>query len=259
MGKKASARAGSSTTALSMKSLKITGARLLMTPGRGKQEVLDNVSIEVKDFAPVAVFPFSLSAKIPEGGDISLEGKAGPIDPVDASNTPFTASLKVTGLNLAASGAVPASSGIDGVVSMDGAARSDGHTLDVTARVKADSLKLTPGGTGARDPLVFDVSLSDDLKTHAGQMSRGDIAFGGLKASLTGTWTQEDEGPVLDMILAMPAVPVPALAQLLPSLDIALPSGSTLDGGTATASLKLTGPASAVAVNGSVSFHVILA
>jgi AsmA protein len=138
---------------------------------------------------------------------------------------------------------------------MDGTARSNGHTFEVTGNVKAENLKLTPGGTAARDPLVFDVSLSEDLKQHSGQMSRGDVAIGGVKARLTGTWTQEDQGPLLDMTLSVPAVPVSALAQLLPSLDIGLPSGSTLEGGTATASLKLTGPTSAVVVSGPVSFR----
>ena len=91
--------------ALSMKSLKINGARISLTQGGGKPEILDNVSIDVKDFAPGSAFPFSVQAKIAGGGDLALEGKAGPIDPADASNTPFTASLKVTNLNLAATGA----------------------------------------------------------------------------------------------------------------------------------------------------------
>jgi AsmA protein len=239
--------------ALSMKSLKINGARLSLTQGPGKPEILDNVNIEVKDFAPGAVFPFSFSAKIAGGGDVALEGKAGPIDPADASNTPFTASLKVTNLNLAASGAVPPSSGIDGVLSVDGTANSTGHTFDLTGKIKAEKLKLAPGGTAARNPLLFDVALTEDLKRHSGQMSRGDAAIGSVKASLTGTWTQEGEAPVLKMILSAPGVPISGLVDLLPALDIVLPSGSTLEGGTATAQMTLSGPASGMVISGPVS------
>jgi len=239
--------------ALSMKSLKINGARISLTQGGGKPAILDNVSIDVKDFAPGSVFPFSVQAKIEGGGEIALDGKAGPIDPADASNTPLTATLKVTNLNLAATGAVPASSGIDGVVSVDGTASSNGHTFEMAGKIKAEKLKLAPKGSAARNPLLFDVAVTEDLKRRAGQMSRGDIAVGGVKASLTGTWTQAGESPVLKMLLSAPGVPVSGLVDLLPSLDIVLPSGSTLEGGTASAKLALTGPTSAVVISGPVS------
>jgi len=255
LGTKSSAQPAptSGAMALSMKSLKINGARVSLTQGSSKPEILDNVSIEVKDFAPGAVFPFSLSAKIAGGGDIALEGKAGPIDSADAANTPFTASLKVTNLNLAATGAVPASSGIDGVLSVDGAANSNGHTFEMTGKIKAEKLKLAPRATAARNPLLFDVALTEDLKQHSGQMSRGDAAIGSVKASLTGTWTQPGESPVLKMILAAPSVPVSGLVELLPALDIVLPSGSTPEGGTATAQLTISGPASGMVISGPMS------
>jgi AsmA protein len=258
LGAKSSAQPKASSSpngnlALSMKSLKINGARLSLTQGSGKPAILDNVSIEVKDFAPGAVFPFSLSAKIAGGGDVALEGKAGPIDPVDAANTPITASLKVANLNLAASGAVPGSSGIDGVVSVDGAANSNGHTFELTGKIQAEKLKLAPRGTATRNPLTFDVALTEDLKQHSGQLSRGDAAIGSVKASLTGTWTQQGDAPVLKMILSAPGVPVSGLVELLPALDIVLPSGSTLEGGTATAQLTLSGPLSGMIVNGPVN------
>jgi AsmA protein len=237
---------------LSMKSLTIKSARVSLVED-GKPKILDPVNVDVKDFAPGSVFPFSLSAKIAGGGDVALEGKAGPIDPADAANTALMATLKVTSLNLAASGAVPPSSGIDGVVSVDGAASSNGNGFEVTGKLKAENLKLAPGGTGARNPLLFDVALTGNLKQHSGQVSRGDVAIGGVKANLTGTWAQQGGSSVLNMIFSAPGVPVSGLVELLPSLDIVLPSGSTLEGGTAATTLTLSGPASAVIVSGPVS------
>jgi AsmA protein len=239
--------------ALSMKSLKINGARLSLTRRGGKPQVLENVSVEVKDFAPGAAFPFALSAKIAGDGSVTMEGKAGPIDRADASNTPLTATLKVANLNLAASGAVPDSAGIDGIVSLDGSAGVNGNTLAVAGGLKAEKLRLAEGAPAARDPLLFDFSLTEDLRQHTGRMSRGELAIGGVEASLTGTWTQPGETPVIGMTLTAPAVPVSALARLLPALDIALPSGSVPEGGTASAKLALSGPASAVVVSGQVS------
>lgn len=258
LGTKSSANQGASNSAnsqlaLTMKSLKINGARLSLTQGRGGPAILENVSVQAKDFKPGSVFPFSMSAKLAGGGGIALEGKAGPINPADAANTPLTASLKITDLGLAASGAVPASSGIDGIVSADGTASSNGQMLSVTATVKAEKLKLAAGGAPARNPLVFDAALTEDLKQHSGQLSRGDISIGTVKASLSGAWIQEGEAPVLKMALSAPAVPVSGLVELLPSLDIKLPSGSTLEGGSATANLSLSGPASALDISGPVA------
>ena len=232
--------------AVSMKSLMIKSARLSLTQGNSQPQVFDNVSIEVKDYAPGSAFPFSVKTKLPGGGDIAIEGKAGPVDPVDTANTPLTATFKVTNMNL--------SSGIAGVVSVDGNANSDGHTLQLTAKVTAEKLKLVSRGSAVRNPLVFDLSLTEDFKQHAGQITRGDIAIGTVKGSLTGTFAQQGQSsPVMKMVLSAPAVPVSGLMELLPALDIVMPSGAALEGGTASAKLTISGPASALTISGPVS------
>jgi AsmA protein len=248
----AASSAGGEMT-LTMKSLKINDARLSLAQAGNKPEILDNVNIEVKDFAPGSVCPFSLSGQIGGGGDIALNGKAGPIDSANAANTPLTATLKLTNLNLVGSGAVPASSGIDGVVSVDGATSSNEHGFEVTGKLKAEKLKLARGGTATRNPLLFDVALTGDPKQHSGQMSRGDVVIGGVKASITGKWTAQGDSSVFNMVLSAPDVPVSGIVDLLPALDIVLPSGTALEGGTAAAKLALAGPASAVVVSGPVS------
>ena len=48
--------------------------------------------------------PFTFSAKVAGGGDIQLSGKAGPIHTEGVVLTPVDASLKVTHLDLTASG-----------------------------------------------------------------------------------------------------------------------------------------------------------
>ena len=172
-----------------------------------------------------------------------------------AAATPVTANLKLTNLNLAASGAVPGSTGVDGIVSMDGTLTSNGHTAQVAGKLKAEKLKLAPGATAARKPLLFDFSLVEDLKQHAGQMNRGDAAIGTVKTSLTGTWTQQGELPVLKMNLSAQSVPVSGLEELLPVLNVVVPAGSTLEGGTATAVLALSGTTTALVVTGPVSLQ----
>ncbi len=227
---------------VSMKSLVIKSARLSLTQPGGPPQVFDNVSIEVKDYAPGIAFPFSMTTKIAGGGDLALEGKAGPIDPVDTADTPLMASFKLTNMNL--------NSGITGIVSVDGNANSDGHTLQLTAKLTAEKLKLVPRGTPVRNPLLFDLALTEDFKQHAGQITRGDISIGAVKASVTGTVAQ-----VLKLNLSAPAVPVSGLMELLPALDIVMPSGAALEGGTASATLAISGPPSALTISGPVSIR----
>jgi AsmA protein len=241
--------------AMSVESLKITGAHLSLVQGSDKPKIFDSANLEIKDFAPGSVFPFSLSAKIAGGGDLALEGKAGPIDVANVASTPLTAALKITALNLAASGAVPPSSGIDGVVSADGTVNSTGQAVEVSGKLRAEKPKLASGGTAARSPLFFDVALTEDLRQHFGKLSRGDVAIGGVKASLTGTWRQQGEASVMDMTLSAPGVPVSGLVELLPAMDIVLPAGSSLEGGTAAAKLALSGVPSALTVSGPVSIR----
>jgi AsmA protein len=252
LGTKSPRTSSSENLTLAMKSLNIRGARLSLTQGHGPPRILDDVTIQVTDFAPDSAFPFSLSAKMPGGGTVAMEGKAGPINQADAANTPITASLKVTNLGIAASGAVASSAGIDGVVSADGTVNSNGQILDVTAKVKAEKLKLAPRGTPTRNPLLIEAAFTENLKQHSGQLTRGEIAIGGVKASLTGAWTSEGESNVLKMVLSAPTVPVSGLEELLPSFDVRLPSGSTLEGGTASANLAISGPPTALTISGPV-------
>jgi AsmA protein len=245
------APSGSGNLDLSMKSLKINNARLSLTQGRGGPQILENVSIEVKDFDPAQSFPFSVSAKVPGEGTVELEGKAGPIDQANAANTPLTATVKVANLSLTGSGAVSKVSGIDGILSLEGNISSNGHTTEVSGTAKIDRLKLAPGATAAKDPLTVTFALSDDLAQRSGRMTRGDIAIGSVKAALTGTWAGDQ--PVLKMSLAAPSVPVSGLERLLPVLDIVLPAGSSPEGGTASANLAIDGPAAAATISGPVT------
>ncbi|HWE52439.1 MAG TPA: AsmA family protein [Bryobacteraceae bacterium] len=242
----------SDNLALSMEALNIKGARLSVTQGHNPPEVLEDVNITVKKFAPNTAFPFTLTAKLPGGGTLSMDGKAGPVNAADTSETPLTASLKITNLNLAASGFVAPSTGIDGIVSLEGNIDSNGQTLQAAAKVTADKMRFAAGGRPAGSPLQVDTAFTEDLKQHTGQLTRGDISIGGVKAGLTGTWTSVGESPVLKMALAAAGVPVPGLTGLLPAFDIVLPSKTTLEGGTASAQLAISGPVSALVIAGPV-------
>ncbi|HEV3197405.1 MAG TPA: AsmA family protein [Bryobacteraceae bacterium] len=236
---------------LSVKLVKITGGRFSMgtTAGHMNPLVLEQVEAELHDFSNTSVFPFSLSTKVAGGGDITLNGKAGPVDQSDVALTPVQASLNVAHLDMAGS-----SLGLAGVISFEGNGESKGNLIEVTGKVKAEKLKLAKRGTPARPAVELDFAIQHDLRKQSGVVRRGDIHIGRAVASLTGNYSRQGEATLVKMSLSGPGMPIPELAEMLPPLGIVLPAGSSLQGGTANAKFILEGPIDRLVTIGSLSF-----
>lgn len=234
---------GSVPPDLSVARLDITNGRVLMgkVPASGKPHVYDKVNITVHNFSFTSQFPFSLSASLPGGGDVKLDGKAGPIDAGDASLTPVQTKLRVTHLDLAAAGFVDPSSGIGGLADFDGSASSDGKELRSSGTVKADKLKLVEKGAPAGRSVDVKYALAHNLEKQSGALSQGDIALGKAVAHLTGTYQLQPDAVALNMKLVGDNMAVDELEAMLPAIGIILPQGSSLKGGTLTTTLAITG------------------
>ena len=103
----------------------------------------DKLTLEAKDFSFQKSFPFSASAHLPGDGTVSLSGKAGPINPRDASLTPFEAHLEAKNIDPLAAGFVDSTAGISGTVeSIDVQANWNGQQLHV-ANLVVDTPRLT--------------------------------------------------------------------------------------------------------------------
>ena len=225
-----------------------------MASGRQKPLELDKVNLEVRDFSPASAFPFTFSAQVAGGGEIKLEGEAGPLDATDAELTPFSSTIDVTQLNLAAAlaGTMP---DLAGIASFHGRGESSGGRLALNGKLKADGLKLVKNGSPVRKPVEVDFAAADDLTKHIVTIERGNVSVGAAAASLIGTVAQAGEETNLDMKFAGRDMPVPELAALLPALGIALPAGSKLEGGVANAAFTLKGPAGRTVANGTVALN----
>src|SRR5712692_9655402 len=100
------AKSGESSTAnLSVSKLNVKDGRVSVGRANSstKPRVYDHVNITVRDLSFTSQFPFTLSADLPGGGNLKLDGKAGPINSTDAALTPLEAQLNVKRLDLAAS------------------------------------------------------------------------------------------------------------------------------------------------------------
>ena len=222
------------------------------TNASAKAHVYRNVNLTVKDFSFISQFPFTLTADLPGGGNVKLDGTAGPINSSDAALTPFQAKLNVKGLDLAASGFVEQSSGIAGVANFDGTVNSDGNQAHSNGNASADKLKLSAKGSPAQRTVMMHYATVYNLEKQTGQLTQGDVSVGKAIAKLGGTYDLHGESAVLNMKLNADNMPVDDLETMLPPLGVILPSGSSLQGGTLSSDLNVNGPVNRLVITGPV-------
>jgi AsmA protein len=242
---------------LSVKLVKITNGRVTLrrTVGHWKPLVLEQANVELRDFSSSSVFPFSLSAQVRGGGNIQLDGKAGPLNPTDSAMTPVSVRLKATQLDLAGSGMNDAMPAIAGIAAFEGTGESDGTILKFQGKLKGEKMKLAQKGTPATRPLELDFSVQHDLRKHSGVIHQGDVHIGGATAHLTGSYLEQGESMVVNLKLSGPGMPVEELEGVLPALAVVLPAGTTLKGGTLSANFSMEGPAERLVVTGSLALN----
>lgn len=228
---------------LSVDLLKVSDGRITLekTGARTKPLVLDKLNIEVQNFSSTAQFPFSLSGALAGGGTISLTGTAGPINAGATASTPFNAKLTATHLDLIGSGIVDPATGIAGIASVDGSAQAANGAIDVTGKLKADQLVLAKGGKPASRSVEIDLNISHSPAKQSGEVRELAIHLGNAVANLRGSYRLDTEPASVNLKLTGSKMPLTELSTFLPPLNIALPSGASIDQGTADVNLASTG------------------
>jgi len=248
------AAGGTPPPSVSVAKLNINNGKLIVgkVNSSAKPTVYDKVNISVTDFSPTSQFPFKLTADLPGGGKADISGKAGPINPTDASKTPFESAVKVNNMDIAASGLIDPATGITGLADFDGTLASTGSQAKAIGTFTGTKLKLSPKGSPAPKVVVIKHTVDVDLDKQSGTVTQGDISVGKAQAHLTGTFQTQGETQVVNMKLNAPAMPIEELEAMAPALGIVLPTGSQLKGGTLSANLSLTGPVDKLVIVGPV-------
>ncbi|MGA7859499.1 MAG: AsmA family protein [Terracidiphilus sp.] len=232
--------------------IKDGSATVSSLPATGKPFVYTGINLAVQQLSFAKSFPFQLSAKLPGEGSFDLNGNAGPLAQKNAADTPFNATLQLKHFDPVAAGVIDLSQGISMVIDIDAQLASDGTTLSSNGKIKAANLQLARNGSPAPHPVNIDYTVADNLATRAGQVSDLAIHTGSVAVHVNGSFQSTPQAVVLNLNLAAPNLPVDQLEELLPAAGIRLPSGSSLHGGTLTANLALTGPATAATIAGPV-------
>ncbi len=225
-----------------VKAVNINNSRVSVTQPGGDQKplVLEKVAIALKEFSPEGGFPFTLTGKLDPAGDIALDGNVGKI-PADSFFTPVQVNMKITGVDLAAIGMV-ASEGVSGVISIEGSTNLEANTVATKGKARIEHAKLARQGVPSKQPLEFDFAVKHNLQTRAGVVSEGSVLLGKAPVSITGSYAETAGAMKVLLIVSGTAIPVNSAIAILPSLGVQLPSGSSLEGGTISLNMAVTGP-----------------
>jgi len=239
---------------VSVAKLNVNDGKLIVgnANSKAKPHVYDDVNIAVSNFSLTSQFPFSLTAKLPAGGNADISGQAGPINSADAAKTPFDAKVKVNNMDILASGLIDPASGIAGLANFDGTLKSNGTMAKAVGTFTGNKLQFSPKGSPATKTVVIKHTVDVDLDKQSANITQGDIEIGKAVAHLTGNFRSEGESQLVNMKLNGPNMPVEELQAMLPALGVVLPSGSQLKGGTLSTDLSIVGPIDKLVITGPV-------
>jgi AsmA protein len=162
------------------------------------------------------------------------------------------AKFTVPRMDLVASGLLDKSTGMAGFAAFSGSLQWK-DAIDFTGKLTADQLKLSKGGTAAKPRVELDFAVSHNLEKGTGRLRSGAIHIGKAAASLTGTYDVASEPPAVKMTFAADKASLTELAAMLPALDVKLPAGSTIEGGTLTTRFDVAGKIDRLEVTGPLS------
>ena len=231
----------------------LNGRIVLARKGSEKRSTYDRVTLTASDVSLESAFPLALSAGLPSGGTLALDGSAGPLDQADAALTPVSGKLSVKSLNLATTGFLDASAGLAGIVDLDGTFESKGGEAAAKGDATLSKALLVAGGTPSSVPVAARFDVKYNLKNSVGVLNPSVISIGKAAAHLGGTFNTAAETTLVQMKIRANDMPASDLQAFLPALNLTLPKGATLQQGTLNADLQVAGPVNRLVTSGSLN------
>jgi AsmA protein len=215
----------------------------------GKESVYQNVNLVAHNISATSAMPFTLSAGLPAGGTLNLEGTAGPLNPTDSAKSPLDAKITLKHADLAATGFVDPSSGVGGILDFDGQVKSDGRKLHSEGKAKAADLRVIKGGQPAKVPIALDYKSDYALDSDTGTIN-ANLHAGNSLTNASGTLNAKGEDTLANLKIVGKNMAVNDVEGLLPAFGVVLPSGASLQGGNINMDLNATGPLDRLVIDG---------
>ena len=253
-GQKSKPAPGSSSpTELSVKKLELKDGRIVVgATNSQKRSTYDHVNVTASDVSLTSKFPVTVTADLPNGGKLKLDGNLGPVDQEDTSLTPLDAKLSVDNLDLASTGFLESSAGLKGLLDLDATVASQNGEAQTKGTAKLSKALLVAGGSPSSQPVSVNFDTKYNLRRNSGVLNPSTIKIGSAAARLNGTYQSEGEATVVNMKIVGDNMPAKDLESFLPALGINLPKGASLQGGSLNANLNVAGPTDKLITTGNV-------
>jgi AsmA protein len=237
----------------SVQKLELKNGRIIVgSTTSQKRSTYDNVSVVASNVSLTSKFPVTVTADLPGGGNLKVEGTAGPIDETNTVLTPLSAKLTVNSLNLASTGFVDPSAGLGGILDLNATLESQKGVAETKGAAKLSKALLIAGGTPSSEPLTINFHTKYDLVKNTGVLEPSTLKIGNAVMNLSGTYEVPNEGVILHIKANGQNMPAKDLQAFLPALGINLPKGASLQDGTLSADLNLSGPTNKLVTTGNV-------
>ena len=241
------------TPDISVKKLELKDGKITVgVTSSQKRSTYDHVNVTASDVSLNSKFPVSVSADLPGGGNLKLDGNVGPVDKTDSTLTPVDAKLHVGSLNLATTGILDPSLGLGGIVDVDTTLANGGGTAQTNGTIKLSKALLVQGGSPASVPLNVEYSTKYDLRKNSGVLNPSTVKIGGATAHLNGTYASKGEETEVDLKLVSDSMPAKDLEAFLPAIGVNLPKGASLTAGTLNTNLNIKGPTNKLVTDGTI-------
>jgi|KBSMisStandDraft_5_1062788.scaffolds.fasta_scaffold02207_12 AsmA protein len=242
-----------SSPEISVKKLELENGKIILGSTNSRQRsTYDHVNVTASDFSMTSKFPVTVTADLPGGGDVKLDGNVGPVDRSDTTLTPMDAKLHVSNLNLATTGFLDPSLGLGGIVDLDTKLTNQGGVAQTNGTVKLSKALLVQGGAAASVPMNVDYSTKYDLRKNSGVLNASTVKIGAATAKLNGTYASQGDATVVDLKLAGDGMPAKDLQAFLPAIGVNLPKGASLNAGTLSTNLNIKGPTNKLVTDGTI-------
>ena len=245
--------APSSQTEFSIKQLHLEDGRISVGPmSSQKRSVYDHVEVAASGVSLNSKFPVKVTADLPGGGKLKLDGNVGPVNEQDSALTPVDANVDVTSLNLASTGLLDPSLGLGGILDFSVSLASNNGEAKTKGTATLSKALLVAGGSPSGEPVRVEFDATYDLRKNVSVLNPSTLKIGNAAYHLAGTYEREGEEIVVNAKISGDNMPAKDLQAFLPALGIHLPQGASLEAGTLSANLDVAGPTNKLMITGNV-------
>jgi AsmA protein len=249
----APASSSSSGEAFSVQKIELKNGRITVgSTASQKRSTYDNVNIVASNVSLTSKFPVTLTADLPGGGNFKVDGTVGPVNPTNSMLNPLSAKLTVNSLNLASTGFLDPSAGLGGILDLNATLDSQNGVAETKGSAKLSKALLIAGGSPSSEPVTIDFQTKYDLVKNTGVLDPSTLKIGSAVTNLSGTYEVPAEGAILHVKVNGQNMPAKDLEAFLPALGVNMPKGASLQAGTLSTDLSLSGPTDKMVTTGTV-------